>query len=88
MGIGSITFSLPHFLTGPHHVAHGVNATTNNICRSPRLLDQADRDNILKNLPGLENIKSLAEGDYHPFFTIDDIDLYIVGIDSCKKSLM
>ena len=63
MGIGSITFSLPHFLTGHHHVmGSSGNATTDNICRAPRLLDQTDRDAILKNLPGLQEIKSLTEG--------------------------
>ena len=63
MGIGSITFSLPHFLTGHHHVKGSMgNASNDNICRAPRLLDQADRDTILKNLPGLQEIKSLTEG--------------------------
>ena len=63
MGIGSITFSLPHFLSGPHMV-HGSdgNSTSANICRAPRLLDQTDRDNILQNIPGLDQIKSLTEG--------------------------
>ena len=63
MGIGSIMFSLPHFLTGNHMVmGTDNNASTDNICRPPEIPDQADRDNILTNLPGLQNIKSLAEG--------------------------
>eukprot|EP00093_Oithona_nana_P005745 05745.XXX_182220_189329_1 [CDS] Oithona nana genome sequencing. len=67
MGIGSITFSLPHFLTGHHHVKGSMgNASNDNICRAPRLLDQADRDTILKNLPGLQEIKSLTEGLSNP----------------------
>ena len=63
MGIGSITFSLPHFLSGPY-LLHGSdsNNATANICRAPKLLDQADRDTILQNLPGLDKIKSLTEG--------------------------
>jgi len=69
MGIGSITFSLPHFLTG-HHMVHGANgnSSADNICRAPRLLDQADRDAILQNLPGLQKIKSLAEGKYQGLY--------------------
>ena len=69
MGIGSITFSLPHFLSGPHMV-HGSdgNSTSANICRAPRLLDQTDRDNILQNIPGLDQIKSLTEGKKDIFF--------------------
>ena len=65
MGIGSITFSLPHFLSGPY-LLHGSdsNNATANICRAPKLLDQADRDTILQNLPGLDKIKSLTEGKY------------------------
>merc|ERR1719412_1610733 len=42
------------------------NTSTDNICRAPRLLDQADRDTILKNLPGLQEIKSLTEGLSNP----------------------
>lgn len=65
MGIGSITFSLPHFLTGRHNLQLGADGnTSDNICRAPRLLDQADRDAILQNLPGLQKIKSLAEGTF------------------------
>lgn len=62
MGIGSIMFSLPHFLTGHHMVHVDGNSTADNICRPPRLLDQTDTDDILHNLPGLEKIKSLTEG--------------------------
>ncbi len=37
MGIGSITFSLPHFLSGPYMAGHSAspNASTNNMCRAP-----------------------------------------------------
>merc|ERR1719412_2249146 len=42
------------------------NTSTDNICRPPEIPDQADRDNILTNLPGLQNIKSLAEGLSNP----------------------
>ena len=64
MGIGSITFSLPHFLTGPHRVLGSEgNSTSDNICRAPSLLDQADRDTILQNLPGLQKIKSLVNSE-------------------------
>ena len=63
MGIGSITFSLPHFLSGPYMV-HGSegNLSNANICKNPRIPDQTDRDNILQNIPGLDSIKSLTEG--------------------------
>jgi organic anion transporter 3A len=70
MGIGSVTFSLPHFLTGPYRVrgSEGLNSTSDNICKAPSLLDQADRDTILQNIPGLQKIKSLvnSEGLLHP----------------------
>ena len=66
MGIGSITFSLPHFLSG-RYMVHGSdgNSTNANICRSPpKLPYQTDRDNILQNIPGLDSIKSLTEGKF------------------------
>ena len=65
MGIGSVTFSLPHFLTGPYRVrgSEGLNATLDNICKAPSLLDQADRDTYLQNIPGLQKIKSLVNSE-------------------------
>ena len=65
MGIGSVTFSLPHFLTGPYRVrgSEGLNSTSDNICKAPSLLDQADRDTILQNIPGLQKIKSLVNSE-------------------------
>ena len=64
MGIGSVCFSLPHFLTG-HHTVAGTdgNSTADNICRSPRLQPQTDRDGILDK-PWLKEISSLTEGTY------------------------
>lgn len=35
MGIGSITFSLPHFFSGRYHVDNELNTTTANICKPP-----------------------------------------------------
>ena len=32
MGVGSITFSLPHFLSGNYMVSSSSNSTENNIC--------------------------------------------------------
>ena len=65
MGIGSVTFSLPHFLTGPYRVrgSEGMNSTLDNICKAPSLLDQVERDNILQNIPGLQKIKSLVNSE-------------------------
>ena len=65
MGIGLVTFSLPHFLTGPYRVrgSEGLNSTSDNICKAPSLLDQVERDNILQNIPGLQKIKSLVNSE-------------------------
>ncbi len=37
MGIGSITFSVPHFISGPYMAGHSAssNASVNNMCRNP-----------------------------------------------------
>lgn len=65
MGIGSVTFSLPHFLTGPYRVrgSEGLNSTLDNICKAPSLSDQVDRDTILQIIPGLQKIKSLVNSE-------------------------
>ena len=63
MGIGAVTFSLPHFLMGNHMAAStDGNSTADNICRGPRLLEQTDRDGILDK-PWLKEISSLTEGN-------------------------
>ena len=58
MGIGSITFSLPHFLSDNYMVHSDLNSTNDNICRVPRLSQSKSVDLI----PGLDKIQSLTEG--------------------------
>jgi hypothetical protein len=65
MGIGSITFSLPHFLAGNYMVHTDPNTTSDNICKVSKL-SQAQPPpeiDILGKLPGLDKIKSLTEGE-------------------------
>ena len=72
MGIASITFSLPHFLTGNHGISGPLSDSNNmsmgNICvRNNRLMTAAKPkasagEELLMSLPGLEKIKSLTEG--------------------------
>jgi hypothetical protein len=70
MGIGSITFSLPHFLTGNHHtttLTTGNNSSMSNICKSHRVLaankaKTSAEEGFLMSLPGLEKLKSQIEG--------------------------
>ena len=64
MGIGSITFSLPHFLAGNYMIHSDLNATSDNICKVPAPIHGvpgAD-DDLLEQLPGLDKIKSLTKG--------------------------
>jgi hypothetical protein len=71
MGIGSITFSLPHFLTGNHilgSLGEGHNNSMGNICvrnnhlmAAPKTQTSAGEE-LLMSLPGIEKIKSLTEG--------------------------
>ena len=66
MGIGSITFSLPHFLGGEYMVHDGSSASgapgDDNICRAPKISHQSSANDLLDKLPGLDKIKSLTEG--------------------------
>ena len=69
MGIGSITFSLPHFLGGEYMVNDGSSASggsglssSDNICRAPKISHQSSANDLLDKLPGLDKIKSLTEG--------------------------
>lgn len=69
MGIGSITFSLPHFLGGEYMVQDGSSASgasglssSDNICREPKISHQSSTNDLLNKLPGLDKIKSLTEG--------------------------
>ena len=69
MGIGSITFSLPHFLGGDYMVEDGsVSASggvlsSDNICREPKITNHhTSANDLLDKLPGLDKIKSLTEG--------------------------
>jgi len=68
MGIGSITFSFPHFLMGPYDVSAGGNQTASNICNrrdfqhtghSPH---SSAEGNLLEKIPVLTELKSLTEG--------------------------
>jgi hypothetical protein len=77
MGIGSITFSLPHFLTGTHvqgQAGEHHNASMSNICVRNNQLMSATKtktsagEELLMSLPGLEKIKTLTEGMYIPKF--------------------
>ncbi len=46
MGLGSITFSLPHFLSGPYmagNMASGANASADNMCRASALNAASNR---------------------------------------------
>ncbi len=66
MGIGSITFSLPHFLSGHYMVQSDLDSGSgDNICRGPKLTSQYHHtsNDLLENLPGLDKIKSLTEGE-------------------------
>lgn len=71
MGIGSITFSLPHFLSGSHHttsLSQGPNSSMSNICKSNRYLGvnkakTSAEEGFLMSLPGLEKLKSQIEGN-------------------------
>jgi hypothetical protein len=72
MGIGSITFSLPHFLTGTHvkgNFGEHHNSSISNICiRNNPLLSATKAkasagEELLMSLPGLEKIKTLTEGN-------------------------
>ena len=68
MGIGSVTFSLPHFLSDHYMVHSDLNTTTDNICRPPVMMSPAKAkvnlgdEDILEQLPGLDKIKELTEG--------------------------
>lgn len=71
MGIGSITFSLPHFLGGEYMLqdgssASGGSSSSDNICRgAPKITHQSSANDLLdlvKKVPGLDKIKSLTEG--------------------------
>ena len=66
MGIGSITFSLPHFLGGEYMVHDGSSTSgspgDDNICRAPKISHQSSTNDLLNKLPGLDKIKSLTEG--------------------------
>ena len=65
MGIGSVTFSLPHFLSDNYMVHSDSNTTSDNICKISTPLTQPHNqlDNgLLEQLPGLDKIKSLTEG--------------------------
>ncbi|CAB4061515.1 SLCO3A [Lepeophtheirus salmonis] len=68
MGIGSITFSLPHFLSDSHSIKSDINgSSTDNICRGPRIIPHKSAEDLLiEKLPALGNIKSLAEGLPNP----------------------
>ena len=75
MGIGSITFSLPHFLTGNHmlsSLSERNNSALGNICvRNNPLMASANThpsagEELLMSLPGIEKIKSLTEGKTLP----------------------
>jgi len=70
MGIGSITFSLPHFLGGEYMLqdgssASGGSSSSDNICRgAPKITHQSSANDLLdlvKKVPGLDKIKSLTE---------------------------
>ncbi len=75
MGIGSITFSLPHFLSGNHHtttLSEGSNSSISNICKSHRVLaatkpKSSAEEGFLMSLPGLEKLKSQIEGELSEF---------------------
>ena len=80
MGIGSITFSLPHFLTGtPSHGSLGdnQNSSVTNICMRNNMLMAASKpktsagEELLMSLPGLEKIKTLTEGKISEIKTIE-----------------
>eukprot|EP00094_Tigriopus_californicus_P000284 TCALIF_00274-PB protein Name:"Similar to SLCO5A1 Solute carrier organic anion transporter family member 5A1 (Homo sapiens)" AED:0.11 eAED:0.11 QI:460/0.90/0.91/1/0.63/0.58/12/137/1099 len=60
MGIGSITFSLPHFLAGNYMLRSDLNTSNDNICRVPTHGDGANP--LLEQLPALDKIKSLTQG--------------------------
>ena len=64
MGIGSITFSLPHFLAGNYMIHSDLNATSDNICKVPAPIHRVPGgdDDLLEQLPGLDKIKSLTKG--------------------------
>ena len=79
MGIGSITFSLPHFLTGAHvkgSFGENNNSSMSNIClRNNQLMSSTKTkasagEELLMSLPGLEKIKTLTEGEH--LIVLDD----------------
>ena len=59
MGVGSITFSLPHFLSDNYMVHSDLNSTNDNICKVGPRLSQAKSVDLI---PGLDKIQSLTEG--------------------------
>ena len=69
MGIGSITFSFPHFLMGPYDVSNGGNANSSNICSRRELFTPStgratsETEKLLENIPGLDKFRDLAEGE-------------------------
>jgi len=73
MGVGSITFSLPHFLSGNHHatsLSQGTNSSMSNICKSQRYsgvnkAKSSAEEGFLMSLPGLEKLKSQIEGNLY-----------------------
>jgi hypothetical protein len=62
MGIGSITFSLPHFLSSHYMVQSDLSDTGDNICKGPTITPHQTTNDLLESLPGLDKIKSLTEG--------------------------
>lgn len=87
MGIGSITFSLPHFLSDNYMVHSDLNSTNDNICRAPRLSQAKSGVDLI---PGLDKIQSLTEGgcDHEanfglmPYFFVQIIMSKLAGDDN------
>lgn len=81
MGIGSITFSLPHFLAGNYMLRSDLNTSNDNICRVPNHGDGANP--LLEQLPALDKIKTLTQGqakwnsDQHVRITVVEL----IGFD-------
>ena len=85
MGIGSITFSLPHFLAGNYMIHSDLNATSDNICKVPAPIHRVPGgdDDLLEQLPGLDKIKSLTKGKQSQKIFQSDNTLQSHHFDCC-----